>query len=231
MISPLDLRVGHADLTEKTYRVLKESIVTREVGPGTKLTAEGLSHQLGVSRTTVKGALDQLAAEGLVIVRPQVGTFVRGLDGKDVAALWDARLMVEVFAVQRGVVAATDEQRAELRGLVATMEPMVVGEDYGEDVYLEVVRTNRRLHELVVETSANPYLLEIYRQLSAQLRIVNFRTHQGFRRADLAQAEHRQIADAYEQRDPTLGAEAMTRHLERSRDGAIAAVERRGGPL
>jgi len=230
-ISPLDRRADHADLTEQTYRFLRELIVTRAVGPGAKLTAEGLSHQLGVSRTTVKGALDQLAAEGLVIVRPQVGTFVRGLDGKDVAALWDARLMVEVFAVRLGVVAATDAQRAELAELVAAMEPTVVGQDYREDAYAEVVRINRRLHELVVETSANPYLLEIYRQLSAQLRIVNFRTHQGFRRADLAHAEHRQIAEAYERRDPALAADAMARHLERSRNGAIAAAARQGGPL
>lgn len=227
----VDLRANHEDLTEKSYRVIKELIVTREFAPGTKLTAEGLAQRFGVSRTTAKGAIDQLAAEGLVDVRPQVGTFVRGLSARDVAALWDARLMVEVFAARRGVLAANDAQRAEVRELVAAMEPTVEGEDYREDAYPEVVRLNRRLHQLIVETSGNPYLLELYRQLGAQLRIVNFHAHQGFRRADIAQAEHRTIAEAYERRDPELIADALTRHLERSRDTAVAAAAGRAGPL
>jgi DNA-binding GntR family transcriptional regulator len=218
------LRAKHEDLTEKAYRVLKELVITRAFAPGTKVTAEGLSQRLGVSRTTVKGALDQLAAEGLVEVRPQVGTFVRGLSARDVAALWDARLMVEVFAARRGVVAASEGQRDEVRRLVAAIEPLVEGQDYREDAYAEVVRLNRRLHQLIVETSDNPYLLELYRQLGAQLRIVNFHAHQGFRRADLAQAEHRAIAAAYERRDAELVAETLTRHLERSRDTALAAA-------
>ena len=95
-----DVRAGHADLTERTYRTLKELIVTREIPAGGKVTAEGLSQRFGVSRTTVKGAIDQLASEGLVEVRPQVGTFVRGLTAKDVRDAWDVRVMLEVTAKQ-----------------------------------------------------------------------------------------------------------------------------------
>src|SRR5688500_20319799 len=106
-----DLRAGHTDLTERTYRTLKQLIVTREIPAGGKVTAEGLSQRFGVSRTTVKGAIDQLASEGLVEVRPQVGTCVRGLSAKDVRDAWDVRVMLEVTAVRRGGAAATDGQR------------------------------------------------------------------------------------------------------------------------
>jgi DNA-binding GntR family transcriptional regulator len=108
-----DLRATHEDLTERTYRTLHDLIVTRAIAPGTKMAAEGLSQRFGVSRTTIKGALDQLAAEGLVVVRPQVGTFVRGLTARDVREIWDVRLMIETHAARTGVHRATDEQRAE----------------------------------------------------------------------------------------------------------------------
>src|SRR5581483_8583843 len=229
--SALDLRAAHEDLTGKAYRVLREMIVTRAFAPGAKVTAEGLAQRLGVSRTTVKGALDQLAAEHLVEVRPQVGTFVRGLTFADVAAVWDARLMIEVFAGRRGVLAATLNQRDEMAGLVDGIEPLVEGEDYREDTYPRAVTFNRRLHQLLVETSGNPYLVELYRQLSARLQIVNFQAHRGFRRADLAQAEHRAILEAYSRRDPEMLAKVLTRHLERSRDTVLRGLANRAEPV
>ncbi|HEX2184577.1 MAG TPA: GntR family transcriptional regulator, partial [Chloroflexota bacterium] len=144
----IDLRAEHEDLTAKTYQVIRDLIVTRAVGPGDKLTADGLSQRFGVSRTTVKNALDQLEAEGLVVVRPQVGTFVRGLTARDVRDLWDARLMIETFAARRGVLVATEEQRAELRAIVEAMAPLVDGDEYREAHAQRAVTLHRRLHRL-----------------------------------------------------------------------------------
>ena len=227
----VDLRADHEDLTEKTYRVLRDLIVTRAIPPGGKVTAEGLSQRFGVSRTTVKGALDQLASEGLVDVRPQVGTFVRGLTAEDVRALWDVRLMLEVFAVRQGVPAATDAQRAELRAIVEDMAPLVDRREYREEGYEQSVALNRRLHGLVVETANNSYLLAIYRQLSAHFHIVDFRSRQGLRRADLGQQEHRTIVEAYQRRLPDLAAATMARHVERSRDVVLQAMAKLGDVL
>jgi len=58
-----DLRAGHMDLTNKTYRVIRVLIVTRTLGPGDKITAEGLSQRFGVSRTPLREALAQLDQE------------------------------------------------------------------------------------------------------------------------------------------------------------------------
>src|SRR5688572_28393314 len=160
-----DLRAGHTDLTERTYRTLKELIVTRQIPAGGKVTAEGLSQRFGVSRTTVKGAIVQLASEGLVEVRPQVGTFVRGLTAKDVRDAWDVRVMIEVTAVRRGVATATPEQRAELVSLVEEMTPLVREREYVQQTYQRSVAVNKRFHELIVETADNSYLESIYRQL------------------------------------------------------------------
>lgn len=227
----IDLRAGHADLAEKTYRAVKELIVRRALGPGEKLTAEGLSQRFGVSRTTAKTALDQLAAEGLVTVRPQVGTFVRGLTARDVRAIWDARLMIETFAARRGVLAATSTQREELQALVAAMAPTVEGNEYRKAEYERSVALNRRFHELIVETAENDYLLAMYRQLSAHVHIVDYRSRLGLRRASLGLAEHRAIAEAYARADPKLAAATLKRHIERSRDVVLQAMAKLGEVL
>ena len=229
--SATDLRAGHADLTERTYRTLKQLIVTREIPAGGKVTAEGLSQRFGVSRTTVKGAIDQLAVEGLVEVRPQVGTFVRGLTAKDVRDAWDVRVMLEVTAVRHGVVCATDEQRRELRALVEEMAPLVDAREYVPETYERSVAVNRRFHELLVESADNSYLDGIYRQLGGHFHIANYRSRLGLRRADLGLAEHRAIAEAYERHDAESAATTLRRHIERSRDVVLEAVATLGDVL
>src|SRR5947209_8411603 len=96
-----NLRAEHTDLSGRTYQVLRDLILTRALTPGTKVTAESLAQRFGVSRTTVKTALDQLAGEGLLVVRPQVGTFVRGLTGRDVREIWDVRAVIEAYAARK----------------------------------------------------------------------------------------------------------------------------------
>ena len=63
----------------QVYLVLRERIGAGTLGAGSRLPGEAvLAAEHGVSRMTLRRALDQLAAEGLVARRPGSGTFVRG---------------------------------------------------------------------------------------------------------------------------------------------------------
>lgn len=226
-----DLRAGHEDLTEKAYRTLRELVVTRAFPPGSKVSAESLSQRFGVSRTTIKGALDQLAGEGLLIVRPQVGTFIRGLTAQDIRDIADSRLMLELYAGRRGVVEATEEQRAELLAIVDQMAPLVEDQECKQDRYEEFVALDRRLHELIVETAGNAFLQSIHRQISVHVHIASYQSRRGIRRADAGLREHRAIVEAYDCRDPELITATLTQHIERSRDVALQAMEQLGDIL
>ncbi len=63
----------------QVYLLLRERIGAGTPAAGTRLPGEAaLARTHGVSRVTVRRALDQLAAEGLVTRRPGSGTFVQG---------------------------------------------------------------------------------------------------------------------------------------------------------
>ncbi|MDC7785192.1 GntR family transcriptional regulator [Rhodoplanes sp. TEM] len=63
--------------TRRLYLLLRDRIVTGAVGPGSRLPSEpALAQEHGVSRVTVRRALDLLAEEGLVRRRVGSGTFV-----------------------------------------------------------------------------------------------------------------------------------------------------------
>ncbi|MDE2516199.1 MAG: GntR family transcriptional regulator [Rhodospirillales bacterium] len=72
----------------RLYLLLRDEISSGVRAPGVRLASEpALAAEHGVSRVTVRRALDLLAAEGLVLRRPGSGTFVRhGASARPVVA-------------------------------------------------------------------------------------------------------------------------------------------------
>jgi GntR family transcriptional regulator len=67
--------------THRLYLLLKERIVTGALAAGDRLPGEpSLANSHGLSRVTVRRALDGLARDGLIRRRPGAGTFVRQAD-------------------------------------------------------------------------------------------------------------------------------------------------------
>jgi GntR family transcriptional regulator len=67
----------HAPLYRQLQKVLREAIANQVLGPDDALPAEReFADEMGVSRITVRKALDALVNEGLLIRRQGAGTFV-----------------------------------------------------------------------------------------------------------------------------------------------------------
>ena len=65
-----------APLREQVLELLRDDIVEQRLEPGHRLIERELIEQIGVSRTTIREVLRQLAAEGLVTTIPQKGAVV-----------------------------------------------------------------------------------------------------------------------------------------------------------
>ena len=72
------MRVGRvaAPLREQVLEVLRQAILDFRFKPGQRLIERELIEQIGVSRTTIREVLRELAAEGLVTTIPQKGAIV-----------------------------------------------------------------------------------------------------------------------------------------------------------
>src|SRR5947209_7160169 len=74
-LTPLD----PTSLRLRVYAALQSAIITGELPPGARLRDQELATRLGVSRTPVREALQQLEAEGLVATAPRAATRVMAL--------------------------------------------------------------------------------------------------------------------------------------------------------
>ena len=71
-----------------------------ELPLGARISDKVIASELGISRTPVREALVQLQTEGLVVIRPQSGTFVTDLTPTDVHQICATRCVLEVGALR-----------------------------------------------------------------------------------------------------------------------------------
>src|SRR5579875_2157549 len=189
---------------------MRELVLSGAYEPGVALSEVRLAEHFDVSRTPIREALKQLQGEGLVEIRPKVGTFVRQVSRRALVELFELQAVLEGMAArllaQRG---PTDELRI-LEANVASSEEAVVRRD--ADTYAGLVK---EFHETLVRGADNQKLSQHYRMLMNQLAYHRFVRstveHPGRLRQSVA--EHQAVLELIEQKDG-VGAEiAMRRHV------------------
>lgn len=103
-----------SSLRHQVQDALRNEIISGRFKPGDRLVEQQLYTALDVSRTSLREALRQLEAEGLVEQVPHRGAYVASVDAKDAIQIYDVRGALEVLAVRNFVRHASDEDVQEL---------------------------------------------------------------------------------------------------------------------
>jgi DNA-binding GntR family transcriptional regulator len=188
-------------------------IVAGELPAGAALSEVGLAESFGVSRTPVREALKQLQAEGLVEIRPQVGTFVSKPSRREVGE------MSRVKEVLEGLAANLMAQRGEVPELSALRENVAESEAVvGKGMTARYAELVTEFHSLILQGSDNRKLQEHHRMLMNQLayqRLVRTSLKQPGRPARSV-AEHRRVLEMIEAKDAEGAERAMREHVRSS---------------
>ncbi len=206
-------------LADQAFFAIRELIVTLELPPGSVVSERELMGRLGLGRTPVREALRDLARARLVEVYPRRGMFVSGVDVGDIAALSEARLVLESQAARLGAERSTPADRAETEALLDEVARLA---DEPDERHL--IELDQRIHRHVYRAAHNPFVeatLEEYYVLA--LRIWFLALDRVADRLDRSVHEHRELLEAIRDGEPDRAEEAMRRHIL-SFDAAIRAV-------
>ena len=140
-------------LSLKAYNLLKEKIITLELGPGEPLDEKRIEREFGLGRTPLREAVLKLEADSLVDVFPGKGTYVKQITLKGVRDLLQALLAMERSAVQLTILNITPEQIAEIRSVNEQMNGSIRKRDS-----LHITYFNSQFHRLIAKASNNEYL-------------------------------------------------------------------------
>jgi DNA-binding GntR family transcriptional regulator len=222
--------INHLDLTEQTYRFLKDRILKRVIKPGEKISVEDIAHGLGVSRTPVVNALKILESDGLVEIQPRRGTFATHLTAKDVADLFEIRLLIELHAARRIFQENTvDQFIKKIEEPLSRMHSALADDQYID--YESYIAGDRDLHMYLVKFIDNQRLIQIYTDLNVHMQVARAHYLDTVENAVQAQREHQAMTLALNTRDLEGLEEALTEHILNVKSRILAMLKERGGQL
>lgn len=204
-----------------------------EYPPGVRLPSEReLSEMFDVSRPSIREAIIALEVMGRVAVRTGAGVYVvkpvsTFNDAKDFSPfeLTEARVLVEGEAAALAASTITEEQLEELREAYRDM----VRENEAGNLTSE--RADRKFHETISKATNNRVLMSTIDKLwDIQEHSVDIlAVHKSVCKKDGQKrlAEHRDILQSLENRDPQAARQAMRRHFSRTIDALHDATEAR----
>lgn len=143
---------------------LREAITDGQFPLGSMIPEESLATSFGVSRTPVREALGQLQLQGLVVIRPQRGSYVFEPSEEDIASLCEFRCVLEPRAAELSYGNDREGATKALRAAIGEMEQARAARDstrYG--------RADTALHEALFDHCGNPYMQGAYATAAAKI--------------------------------------------------------------
>lgn len=223
--SDLSMRVGRvaAPLREQVLDVLRQAILDFRLKPGQRLIERELIEQTGVSRTTIREVLRQLAAEGLVTTIPQKGAIVVVPSAQEAADLYEVRAALEALAGRRFVRHASDEQLSRLRTALKGIERLAKRRPSDTQAMLAL---KDEFYDVLLEGSGNQAIRDTLGSLRARVRFMRATSLTQPNRLRGSVEEIRTIVEAAEARDEDAMAAACEFHVQQAaRSGLRGLVE------
>jgi DNA-binding GntR family transcriptional regulator len=187
---------------------LRDAIRTGDMVPGQRLVEAELAEMLGVTRASVRAALIDLSADGLVERIPNRGARVRVVSVEEAVAITECRMVLEGLCAAKAAEHATG---AEIERLNALGERLTRAAEEGEP--LKYSALNRELHSAVHEISGQTVAADLLERLNAQIVRHQFRLSLRPGRTHVSLPEHLAIIEAIAARDPAAAEAAARQHL------------------
>jgi DNA-binding GntR family transcriptional regulator len=196
---------------------LRQAILDHRFAPGQRLIERELVELTGVSRTSVREALRELAAEGLVQTIPNRGVVVATLEADEARQLYQVRGVLEGLAGRLFVENASETERKALQKQMAVIERLAAR---GESI----LEPKDRFYEILFAGGGNVALHQTASGLHARVRALRSLSLSVPGRTEESLRELREIMAAIEARDAARASEACQQHVARAGDVVAEAL-------
>ncbi len=215
--------------SDEALRQILDLIFQGKLPPGSRLPAEReLAELIGVSRNTLRDALNKLEARGYIERRDRSGNYVctaipqtlsvplEEIVEKDIVGLRDIvdiRKALEVWAARKAAETPTADTLKELKDCIRTMKAnLALGSDKQFDRYSAA---DQRFHEIIARMTGNPVYVHLFHYftalLSRSMTIARELMQEPFAEHNLK--VHENILVALTAADPAAAERAMKEHF------------------
>ena len=207
-------------MAPQIYALLRSAIIQNRLEPRTPIYEAKLGEILGVSRTPLRAAMQQLVKERLVETRPQVGSMVAPIDKKKIVSAVFCRSALETAVVRK--LAAMDNPNLDRLNDVMRAQARCTD----RDDYIAFFDLDEEFHARLAELSGVAEAWQLVLSNKTHVDRARLRLQSAIPgRASEAFAEHEAIVEALRNKDGELAAELMDRHVHTALDVITQSTE------
>lgn len=209
---------GRVSTVAALVALLRTRILDGDLPAGTRLPEQELTAAYGVARHSVRAALRELAAAGLVRIEPNRGASVARLDDADVEGLYTLRGMLEVGAAEIALERGGGRLPASVHAAAQAFAALCCARD--APAWSRVVVAHNAVHTAIVDAAGVPRVQRAHAELSAELQLFLVQSRPHFTLRRLAADHVGLVVDLERQGTP-----ALREHIRLSTDALLG----RGG--
>jgi len=213
---------------QNQVRLLLDHIDREGLQAGDRLESEReLAKILGISRPSLREAIQILQVQGRIVVKHGIGIFVLDeLEGEylrdslkaarhRIEELFQMREILEAPAVEWAAERRTEEQLESMKEAAKALNDVIAETPIDFD---KVRRLDMEFHLTVVKSAQNHFLNQTLGTLQEIMYYSMDNTLKLPGRVDASEHEHGMILDAIEKRDPITARLMIIQHIHNARD-------------
>ncbi|PIE32602.1 hypothetical protein CSA56_14960 [candidate division KSB3 bacterium] len=196
---------------ELVYAHLRTAILHGAFQPDERIVIDGLASQLGVSQIPIREALQQLQAEGFVVMEPHVGPRVAPIEASLIYEVFQLLESLEVISGRAACQHMSDLQLQEMEGLLRHMDAL-------RDDLEQWSQENVRLHYSLCDWGKTLLVKSLMAKVLDQWdRLRHYYLKDVLvKRIDLSQQDHWALYEALRARDPEQTECVARQHNQRA---------------
>lgn len=202
------------NLSDDVYQRIKADIFDFKLLPGERFTETECTALYQVSRTPIRQALLKLQQEGFVELASKVGWQIRPLNLRYYQELYDVRILLEREAVR--LLCQQDNAKNQQLSYLRLIW-MIPSEEFLTD-FKTVARHDEDFHNILILATGNQEMARIHLDITEKIRIIRRLDFTKPDRIKMTYFEHQKILDLIFSKMPDEALEAITRHIEQSRE-------------
>ncbi len=216
-------------LKQLALKYLREKISEGVWPAGTRLSDLVISKEIGgISRTPIREAINQLAAEGVLEIRPHEGAFIKTSSSETIEELYEIREILESHCARKVAANPAPELLKSLQYCFSKIEELKDAVKPGQVLLDEDSTAKQRaydmeFHQHIIKAAGNHKLDKIIRDSRILTQLFNI-MEKRMPSAELIDTYgfHKRLLDALERKRPSDAEKTMREHIRDSLERALA---------
>jgi DNA-binding GntR family transcriptional regulator len=195
-------------LAKQVVREIRRQIFSGALKSGERVVETEIAAAMGISRGPIREAFAELVKEGLLILYPQQGTYVKNFAIKDIEEIYTLRALLEGYAVTLALDRLQEQDLDWLRELLSRISDMAAKKDV-----IEVAQLNMQFHQKIMDLSEHKLLCATWRSVLAQTRMLSAMTTEFYTNPNDIRKTHEILLEALMTGDKDHNKKCFENHI------------------